>query len=189
MTLCVITGTANPALGVAVSNCLHIEQTACDVVRFPDGELRPIVGPMRGGDVYVVEPTGPSVNEHLTELLLLLDACRRAGAARITAVVPYFGYVACQDRRGRAGEAVGARVAADVLAAAGAQRLIVVDPHTVTLESMSAVPTEMLTAVPILAAARRSGPGTGGRGGSRSRCRETGRALRRTAATAGGGGT
>ena len=124
----------------------------CEVVRFPDGELRPVVGSMRGDDVYVIQPTGPPVNEHLVELLLLLDACRRAGAGRITAVVPYFGY-ARQDRRGRPGEAVGARVAADVLAAAGAQRLIVVDPHTAALEAMSAVPMEMLTAVPILASA------------------------------------
>ena len=73
----------------------------CDVKRFPDGELRPIIGHVRGDDVYVVQPTGPAVNEHLVELLLLLDACRRGDADRVTAVVPYFGY-ARQDRRGQA---------------------------------------------------------------------------------------
>lgn len=150
MTLRIVSGTANRSLATAVTDALHTEQTSCDIVRFPDGELRPVVGRMRGDDVYVVQPTGPPVNEHLTELLLLLDACRRAGARRITAVVPYFGY-ARQDRRSRPGEAVGARVAADVLAAAGAQRLVVVDPHTVALEAMCAMPVEMLTAVPALA--------------------------------------
>lgn len=152
MTLRVVSGTSNPPLAATISHCLHVEHTACDVERFPDGELRPVVGSMRGDDVYVVQPTGPPVNEHLTELLLLLDACRRAGAGRITAVVPYFGY-ARQDRRDRPGEAVGARVATDVVVAAGAQRLIVVDPHTAALEAMSAVPMEMLTASPALAAA------------------------------------
>nr|WP_244188101.1 ribose-phosphate pyrophosphokinase [Streptomyces regalis] len=107
---------------------------------------------MRGGDVYVVQPTGPAVNAHLIELLLLLDACRRGGAHTITAVVPYFGY-ARQDRRTRAGEPVGARVVAEALATAGADRLVVVDPHTTALKAMSAVPVEMLTAVPVIAAA------------------------------------
>lgn len=85
-------------------------------------------------------------------MLLLLDACRRGGARRITAVVPYFGY-ARQDRRSRAGEAVGGRVVADALAASGAQRIVVVDPHTAALEAMCGNPVEMLTAVPVLAAA------------------------------------
>ena len=152
----VVSGTANPRLAADIADCLDVEQTACDVIRFPDGELRPVVGPIRGDDVYVVQPTGPPVNENLIELLLMLDACRRAGAARITAVVPYFGY-ARQDRRGQQGEAVGARVAADVLAAAGAQRLVVVDPHTAALEAMTAVPIEMPSAVPTLASALAAG--------------------------------
>ena len=101
---------------------------------------------------YVIQPTGPPVSDHLVELLLLLDACRRGGAGRITAVLPYFGY-ARQDRRSQAGEAVGARVVADALAASGAQRLVVVDPHTAALEAMCGIPVEMLTAVPALAVA------------------------------------
>ena len=126
--------------------------TGCKVERFPDGELRPVVANVRRDDVYVLEPTGPPVSEHVVELLLLLDACRRAGAERVTAVVPYFGY-ARQDRLGQAGEAVGARVIADALVSAGAQRLVVVDPHTAALEAMCSVPVEMLTAVPVLAGA------------------------------------
>ncbi|MFD5462172.1 ribose-phosphate diphosphokinase [Kitasatospora sp. NPDC127059] len=148
----ILSGTAHPALGDAVSEALGTEPVECEVERFPDRELRPVVGHVRGEDVYVVQPTGPDVNEHLIEIMLLLDACRRAGARRVTAVVPYFGY-ARQDRRVRAGQSVGARVALDALAAAGADRLVVVDPHTPALEAMSSVPVETLSAVPLLAAA------------------------------------
>ncbi|MFJ9845966.1 ribose-phosphate diphosphokinase [Kitasatospora sp. NPDC101155] len=148
----ILSGTAHPALGDAVSEALGTEPVACEVERFPDGELQPVVGHVRGEDVYVVQPTGPDVNEYLIELMLLLDACRRAGARRVTGVVPYFGY-ARQDRRTRAGQSVGARVALDALTAAGADRLVVVDPHTPTLEAMSSIPVETLSAVPLLAAA------------------------------------
>lgn len=152
MSLRIVAGTANVALAVDVAAALSCELTACEVERFPDGELRPAVANVRGDDVYVVEPTGPPVSENVVELLLLLDACRRAGAGRVTAVVSYFGY-ARQDRRGKAGEAVGARVIADALVSAGAQRLVIVDPHTAALEAMCSVPVEMLTAVPVLASA------------------------------------
>ncbi|MEU9045710.1 MULTISPECIES: ribose-phosphate pyrophosphokinase [unclassified Kitasatospora] len=134
----ILSGTAHPGLGDAVSEALGTEPVECEVKRFPDGELQPTVGHVRGEDVYLVE------------LLLLLDACRRAGARRITAVVPYFGY-ARQDRRTRSGQSVGARVALDALTAAGAHRLVVVDPHSPALEAMSAVLVETLTAVPLLA--------------------------------------
>ena len=107
---------------------------------------------MRGEDVYVIQPTRPPVNDHLIELLLLLDACRRAGADRVTAVVPYFGTPG-RDRRGKAGEAVGPRVVADALAVAGADRLVVIDPHTAAFEATCPIPVDTLTAVPVLAAA------------------------------------
>jgi ribose-phosphate pyrophosphokinase len=149
MTLRLVIGTSNRPLGAAVARVLGVEPAACDVERFPDFELRPMVGHVRGDDVYVVAPTGPPVNDSVMELLLLLDACRRGGAARITAVVPYFGY-ARQDRRGRTGQALGARVVADAVAGAGADRLVVVDPHTAALEAMCRIPVEMLTAVPVL---------------------------------------
>jgi ribose-phosphate pyrophosphokinase len=152
MGLRIVPGTANPSLAHAIATALRTVPVRCELERFPDGELRPVVDPLRGEDVYVVQPTGPPVSDHLMELFLLLDACRRGGAQRITAVLPYFGY-ARQDRRGRAGEAVGARVVADALAGSGAQRLIVVDPHTAALEAMCGIPVEMLTAVPALACA------------------------------------
>ena len=118
-----MSGSANPLFAGAVAEELATEGVSGEVERFPDGELRPWIDDVRGDDVYIVESTGPPVNEHLVELALLLDACRRGGADRITAVVPYFGY-ARQDRRSRAGQAVGARVAADVIVAAGANRLL-----------------------------------------------------------------
>ncbi|MEO3805337.1 ribose-phosphate pyrophosphokinase [Nonomuraea sp. B1E8] len=157
MTLQIVAGTANRALAGSAAGVLGIEPATTVVERFPDGELRPVVEGLRGADVYLIQPTSPPVNEHVMELLLLVDACRRAGAERITAVIPYFGY-ARQDRRGRAGQAIGVRVVANALAAAGTWRLIVVDPHTSALEAICAVQVEMLTAVPFLARQLGAGP-------------------------------
>jgi ribose-phosphate pyrophosphokinase len=145
----VIAGRAGATTATGVAHGLGIEPAPCAVEEFPDGELRPRVGSMIDDDVYVVAPTGPPTSSAVVELLLLLDACRRSGAARVSAVVPYFAY-ARQDRRGSAGEALGARVVADVLEAAGAQRILVVDPHTTALEAMFSVPVETVTAVPVL---------------------------------------
>ncbi len=145
MALCIVAGTANPNLAEAVAAGVGSVAMRGGLERFPDGELCPIVGPMRGDDVYVIQPTAPPVNEHLMELALLLDACRRAGSGRVTAVVPYFGY-ARQDRRSRPGQAIGGRVAADILTAAGADRIVVVDPHTSGFEATCSVPVEVLSA-------------------------------------------
>lgn len=147
--LVVVAGSAHPELARALAAHLGVDLVPTEVDRFPDGELHVAVGPVRGADVYVVQPTGPPVNEHLVELLLLLDACRRAGSARVTAVVPYFGY-ARHDRTGRPGEALALRVAADVLAASGANRLVVVDPHPRSFETACPVPVEVVSAVDLL---------------------------------------
>jgi ribose-phosphate pyrophosphokinase len=147
----IVSGSANPGLGAAVANHLGVESDGCSLARFPDGELRPTIENICGADVYVIQPTAPPVNEHIIELLLLLDACRRSRAARVTAVVPYFGY-ARQDRRTAAGQALGSAVIADAIVAAGADRLVVIDPHTPALEAQCRIPVEILTAVPTLAA-------------------------------------
>jgi ribose-phosphate pyrophosphokinase len=118
MGLRIVPGTAGRPLAGDIARVVRAEPVTCELERFPDGELRPVVEDVRDADVYVVQPTGPPVSDHLIELFLLLDACRRGGAERITAVVPYFGY-ARQDRRSRAGEAVGARVVADAVAGPG----------------------------------------------------------------------
>lgn len=146
----VVGGTSNTGLAAAIADRLSAGPAAAHVERFPDGEIQAVVEDVWGRDVYVVAPTAPPVADHLFELALLLDAARRAGAARLTAVVPYFGY-ARQDRRTRPGEAIGSRIALDTVASAGAQRLVVVDPHSATLESASTIPVEVLSAVAVLA--------------------------------------
>ena len=145
----VVSGSANPGLAAAVANHLGVESDGCNLARFPDGELRPTIENVCGADVYIIQSTAPPVNEHIVELLLLLDACRRSRSARVTAVVPYFGY-ARQDRRTAPGQALGSTVIAHAIAAAGADRLVVIDPHTPALEAQCPIPVETLTAVPTL---------------------------------------
>ena len=123
--------------------------------RFPDGELHiELQESVRGHEVYLVQPTCPPVDEHLLELLLLADACRRAGAIHLTAVIPYFGY-ARQDRRAHGREPLSARLIADLLVSSGIQRLVAVDLHSQGVESAFAIPVEHVSAVPLLAEAVR----------------------------------
>ena len=122
---------------------------------FPDGERRvEILSSVRGADVYVVQPTGPPVADSLLELLLLADACRRAGASRLTAVVSYFGY-ARQERRARGREPIAARLVADLVATAGFDRIVALDLHEPALEGFPPIPVEHLTATKLLAEAVR----------------------------------
>ena len=115
MSLEIISGTANYGLAQAVATTLGIELTPRTIERFPDGELNiEIQQSVRGCDVYLIQPTSPPVDEHLFELFLLADACRRAGATHLTAVIPYFGY-ARQDRRAHGREPVSARLVADLI--------------------------------------------------------------------------
>jgi ribose-phosphate pyrophosphokinase len=155
VTLTLVAGTANPALAAAVAERVGGRLAECAVQSFPDGELHVEVHEsVRGHDVYLLQPTAPPVERHLLELLFLADACRRAGAARISAVVPYFGY-ARQDRRASGREAVGARVVADLFATRGFSRIVALDLHAGALEGFFACPLEHLTAVPVLVEALR----------------------------------
>ncbi|HEX6106637.1 MAG TPA: ribose-phosphate pyrophosphokinase [Gemmatimonadales bacterium] len=157
MSLVLLAGTSNPALAEAIAAHLGVPLAEREASRFPDGEMQVEVRTsVRGCDIYLIQPTGPPVEEHLFQLLLLADACRRAGAARLTAVVPYLGY-ARQDRRGTGREPVGARVIADLLAAGGLHRTVAVDLHSASLEGVFGMPLEHLTAVPLLADALRAG--------------------------------
>jgi ribose-phosphate pyrophosphokinase len=154
MSLVLLAGTSNPALGEAIAGRLGLALAEREAARFPDGEMHiEIRSSVRGCDVYLIQAAGPPVEEHLFQLLLLADACRRAGAARLTAVVPYLGY-ARQDRRATGREPVGARVVAD-LATGGIQRTVAVDLHSAALEGVFGMPLEHLTAVPLLADALR----------------------------------
>jgi len=153
-----LAGSACPTLAHAVAEHLGIALDEAAVARFPDGELHVEVAPsLRGRDLFLLQSTSPPVETHLLELLLLADAARRSGTARLTAVVPYFGY-ARQDRRVRDGEAVGARVVADMLHGAGIERIVAVDLHSPTLEGVFSDPLEHVSAVPELAEALRDVP-------------------------------
>jgi ribose-phosphate pyrophosphokinase len=146
-----LAGSANVRLAETVAAKLGTSQGALNVDRFPDGELHvEIKQSVRGHDVYLIQPTSPPVERHLLELLLLADAAHRAGAARLTAVIPYLGY-ARQDRRASGREAVGARLVAELLAAGGlVQRVVVVDVHSPAVEGFFGIPLEHVSAVPLL---------------------------------------
>jgi ribose-phosphate pyrophosphokinase len=155
MPLTIFAGSANVPLAATIAERLGVPLGDRRVQRFPDGELHvELQESVRGHDVYLVQPTSPGVEAHLLELLFLADACRRAGAAHCTAVVPYFGY-ARQDRRASGREAVGARLIADLLAVGGLQRLLAVDLHSPTLEGFFAFPVEHVSAVSLLVEAVR----------------------------------
>jgi ribose-phosphate pyrophosphokinase len=150
MRLQLLTGSAHPALAAAVAHGLGISVAACLTEAFPDGEqhVRLCESP-RGQDVYIFQSLCPPADAHLIQLLLLADAAHRAGADRITAVVPYLAY-ARQDRRG-AREPVGARVLADMLDGSAIERLITVDLHTPAIEGFFAMPMLALSAISALA--------------------------------------
>jgi ribose-phosphate pyrophosphokinase len=151
----VFTGSANPELGAAVARDLGARPGACSVDRFPDGEVAVrLLEPVRRREVFLLQPTSPPVNDHLVELLALADACRRAAAARITAIVPYFGYGRADKRPSRR-EPITGRIVADLLEAVGVNHVVTVDPHTPQMEGFFRVPVDALTAAPTLCAALR----------------------------------
>ncbi len=152
MEIRVFSGRAHPVLAAAIAGGMGLDLGKCTVEDFPDGEIRiELMENVHGADVYLIQPTGPPPAKHLLELLLMADACRRSGAARITAVVPYFGY-SRQDRRVRGSEPVGARVAADILCLR-VDRLVTIDLHNSAIEGFFGIRVEQLTAAPVLAEA------------------------------------
>ena len=156
MSLKILAGSANLALAQKIATKLGGQLAQRVLERFPDGELHiELQESVRGHDVYLNQPTCPPVDEHLFELLLMADACRRAGAVHLTAVIPYFGY-ARQDRRAHGREPLSVRLIADLLATSGIQRVVAVDLHSQGVESTFAIPVEHVSAVPILAEAVRS---------------------------------
>lgn len=151
----IFAGTANAELAASVARELGVKLGACAVERFPDGETSVTLDePVRGREVFVVQPTSPPVNDHLVELLAFADACRRASASRTTAIVPYFGY-ARSDKRDGQRVPVMASMVADLMQAAGVAHMVTVDVHTPQLEGFFRVPVDGLTAVSVLADALR----------------------------------
>ena len=155
MSLKILAGSANLSLAENIAKNVNVKLVRRVLERFPDGELHiELQESVRGHDVYLIQPTCPPVDEHLFELLLMADACRRAGAVHLTAVIPYFGY-ARQDRRAHGREPLSVRLIADLLATSGIQRVVAVDLHSQGVESAFAIPVEHVSAVPILAEAVR----------------------------------
>lgn len=148
-----VAGSANRALADAIAREVGVSLAPAVIERFPDGEVHiNLQESPAGRGVFIVQPTSPPPDENVMELLALADACRRAHAANVTAVIPYFGY-ARQDRRASGLESVMGRVVADCIAVSGVQRVVTLDLHTDALEGFFTLPVEGLSAVPLLAEA------------------------------------
>src|SRR5687767_13759760 len=149
--MAVFTGNANPVLAQDIARHLMQPLGRAMVGRFSDGEIQvEIMDNVRGKDVYLVQSTCPPANEHLMELLVMVDACRRASAGRITAVIPYFGY-ARQDRRPRAMRVpITAKLVANMITSAGVNRLLTVDLHADQIQGFFDIPVDNVYASPVL---------------------------------------
>jgi ribose-phosphate pyrophosphokinase len=146
-----IGGSANPELSQRISEKLDVPLTDPRLRRFPDGEINvKIEDSMRGHDVFVIQPTSPPVNEHLMELFIILDALRRASAGRVTAVIPYYGY-ARKERKTQPREPISAKLVANFITLAGADRLLLLDLHAEAIEGFFDVPTDHLSPHHIIA--------------------------------------
>jgi ribose-phosphate pyrophosphokinase len=145
-----LTGTSNPNLAKEVSEYLNIPLSDAIVSRFSDGEVRVQINEsMRGEDVFVIQSLCPPINESIMELLLILDAIKRASAGRITAVIPYYAY-ARQDRKDKPRVPISARLLADLITVAGAQRVVVVDLHSPQIQGFFNIPVDNLHALGVL---------------------------------------
>src|SRR5579864_6904424 len=146
----IFSGTANEPLADEVCHFLGMQRGQAQVTRFADGECYVQVQEnVRGADVFVMQPTCRPVDEHLMELLLMIDALKRASARRITAVVPYFGY-ARQDRKDKPRAPISAKLVADLLTTAGADRALIVDLHAPQIQGFFNIPVDHLFASPVL---------------------------------------
>ena len=144
------TGNSNKPLAEAIAKELNMELSAIEVGHFSDGESAVhICETVRGRDVFIIQSTSTPVNEHLMELLVCIDALRRASAGRITAVIPYFGY-ARQDRKARSRDPITAKLVADIITSAGADRILTVDLHAPQIQGFFDIPVDHLEGGPIL---------------------------------------
>jgi ribose-phosphate pyrophosphokinase len=149
--LSILGGNANPSLTQEICQKLKIKQTEVFVGRFSEGEIRVQVKEnIRGQDVFIVQPTSPPVNENLMELLIMIDAARRASADRITAVIPYYGY-ARQDRKDQSRVPITAKLVANLIVASGASRVLTMDLHASQLQGFFDIPVDHLYAINVLA--------------------------------------
>lgn len=146
----IFSGRANPQLARDICDFLHLQLGSVSLGKFPDGEnFCKIEDDVRGRDVYLIQPTSPPVNDNLLELLIMIDSCKRASAARVTAVMPYFGY-ARQDRKDEGRVPITAKLVANLITRAGADRVLAMDLHAPQIQGFFDVPVDHLYASPVL---------------------------------------
>ena len=146
----IFSGTANLALTDEICNFLGMPRAQANITRFQDGEVYvQLLENVRGADVFVVQPTCDPVNQHIMELLLMIDALKRASARRITTVIPYYGY-ARQDRKDKPRAPISSKLVADLLTTAGANRALIVDLHAPQIQGFFNIPVDHLFASPVL---------------------------------------
>lgn len=147
----ILSGNSNRALAEAVAKELGLPLSEAEVGKFSDGEISiSLPQTVRGKDVFIIQSTSYPVNDNLMELLIMIDACRRASAGRITAVMPYFGY-ARQDRKARPRDPITAKLVADILTSAGADRVMTMDLHAAQIQGFFDIPVDHLYGAPLLA--------------------------------------
>lgn len=145
----IVSGNANRALATEIAKHLKVNVTAAVVTKFSDGETRVhIEDNVRGKDVFIVQPTSPPVNDHLMELLVIIDTLKRASAKRITAVIPYYGY-GRQDRKTAPRVPITARLVADLIQTAGAHRVLAFELHAGQIQGFFNIPVDHMFALPV----------------------------------------
>jgi len=148
---CLMTGNANPALAKRIADCLDMPLSDVVVGHFNNGEIQVMIKEsIRGKDIYIVQPTSQPVNDNLMELLIMIDACRRASAKSVTAIVPYYAY-ARQDRKTRGREPISAKLVANLMETAGCDRVITVDLHAGQIQGFFDIPVDHIAAAPVIA--------------------------------------
>ena len=149
--LCILTGNANPELAKEIADHIGVELCDAYVGHFNNGETQVMISEsIRGKDIFIIQPTSQPVNDNLMELLIMVDACKRASAHSITAVVPYYAY-ARQDRKTRGREPISAKLVANLMETAGVSRVITVDLHAGQIQGFFDIPVDHLAAAPVLA--------------------------------------
>ena len=147
----IFSANSNREVAEDIARCLGLPMGKSQVITFSDGEISvSIQESVRGSDIFVVQSTSYPVNDNLMELLIMIDAFKRASAARITAVIPYFGY-ARQDRKAKARDPISAKLVADLITTAGADRVLTMDLHAAQIQGFFNIPVDHLLGVPILA--------------------------------------
>ena len=146
-----VAGNGNPALAERIAQRLNLSLSACQVKRFSDGESQVLISnSMRGHDVWIIQSTGPPVNDHQMEILIIIDAQRRASANSINCVIPYMCY-ARQDKKVGPREPITAKLVANLMEKAGASRVLTMDVHAPSIQGFFDIPVDHLTAIPLLA--------------------------------------